>query len=323
MADAAQPIDFTGQTVIVTGGGAGIGRAYCLAFAERGARVVVNDLEGAGQERAEEVVERIRAAGGEAIASLHSVATREGGEAIIADALAAYGRIDALVNNAGVLLDDPLEELSDADIDAMIAIHLKGAFHLTRPAFRAMKDAGYGRIVFTGSSSGMFGHAWHAAYGAAKTGLLGLSNVTALEGAPHGILSNIVMPNAMTALASGIKQGFRDNADFMASVNRVDFTTLMPALRPEFTAPLVVYLASRACRSTHNIYSQAGNRYARVVIGEADGWLAGLDQPPGAEEISANIGRIEDIRTVHLPMTNYDELGLSIAANQARTAKRP
>jgi len=149
--------------------------------------------------------------------------------------------------------------------------------------------------------------------------LLGLSNVVALEGSPHGILSNLVMPNAMTALASNIKLGFRDNADFMASVERVDFTTLLPALRPEFTAPLVVYLASRACRSTHNVYSQAGNRYARVVIGEAEGWLAGLSGAPSAEEIADHMDRIEDIGTLHLPQTNYDELGLSIAANQAQS----
>lgn len=315
MPDEAKPIDFQGQSIIVTGGGAGIGRAYCLAFAERGAKLVVNDLDGPGRHRAEEVVDTIRAAGGEAILSLHSVATRMGGEAIVADALDAFGRVDVLVSNAGTLLDDPFEDLAEADIDAMIAVHLKGAFHVAQPAFRAMKAAGYGRIVFTGSSSGMFGHAWHAAYGAAKTGLLGLSNVVALEGSPHGILSNIVMPNAMTALAGGIKQGFRDNADFMASVDRVDFTTLMPALRPEFTAPIVLYLASRACRSSHNVYSQAGNRYARVVIGEAAGWVASLEAPPSPEDIARHWARIEDIGTVHLPMTNYDELGLSIGAN--------
>ncbi|WP_157220655.1 SDR family NAD(P)-dependent oxidoreductase [Flavisphingomonas formosensis] len=321
MTDDAQPIDFAGQSVIVTGGGAGIGRAYALAFAERGAKVVVNDLDGPGRARAEEVVDAIRAAGGEAITSLHSVATRAGGDAIVADALAAYGRIDALINNAGVLLDDAFEDLTDTDIDAMIAIHLKGAFHLAQPVFRVMKTAGYGRIVFTGSSSGMFGHAWHAAYGAAKTGLLGLSNVVALEGSPFGILSNVVMPNAMTALAGNIKQGFRDNADFMASVERVDFTTLLPALRPEYTAPLVVYLASRACRSSHSVYSQAGNRYARVIVGEAQGWLSSLDAPPSPEEIARHWAEVEDISTLHLPLTNYDELGISIAANRERLAQ--
>jgi NAD(P)-dependent dehydrogenase (short-subunit alcohol dehydrogenase family) len=315
--DISAPIDFHGQAVIVTGGGAGLGRAYCLAFAERGAKVVVNDLGTPGASRADEVVDAIRAAGGEAIASLHSVATRQGGEAIVADALAAFGRIDALVNNAGILRDDPFDALDDAQIDEMIAIHLKGAFYLTQPAFRAMKAAGYGRIVFTGSSSGMFGHAWHAAYGAAKTGLVGLTNIVALEGAPHGIRANMIMPNAMTGLSENIQQGFLAIPDFAASVQRADLAALMPTIKPEFAAPLVLYLASRACTSTHNIYSQAGNRYARVIIGVGDGWRSGADRPPSAEEIAGHWGEIERADAIHLPMTNYDELGLAANAGVA------
>lgn len=307
-------VDFTGQAAIVTGGGNGIGRAHCLALAAHGAKVVVNDVgatsagSGRAREAADKVVDEIRAAGGEAIANYDSVATREGGAAIIGAAMKAFGRVDALVNNAGFLTDAPFDEMSDAQIDTIIDVHLKGAFYVSQPAFRVMKDAGYGRIVFTGSSSGMFGHAWHASYGAAKAGIMGLMNVVALEGVPHGILANAIMPNAVTRISESVSKGFMDNKPFAETMTRVNFAPLLPSVKAEWTAPLAVYLASKVCQSTHNLYSQAGNRYARVFIGVTEGWRSPGDQPPGPEALGAHWSEIEDRATYYLPLTNYDEL---------------
>lgn len=307
-------IDFTGQVAIVTGGGNGIGRAHCLALAARGAKLVVNDLgatsagTGRASEAADRVVEEVRAAGGAAIPNYESVATREGGAAIIAAAMKAFGRVDALVNNAGFLTDAPFDEMTDAQIDTIIDVHLKGAFYVSQPAFRVMKDAGYGRIVFTGSSSGMFGHAWHASYGAAKAGILGLMNVVALEGVPHGILANAIMPNAVTRISDSLSRGFMENKPFAETMTRINFAPLLPSVKAEWTAPLAAYLASKSCQSTHNVYSQAGNRYARVFIGVTEGWKSPGDQPPSPDAIGAHLSAIEDRSTYYLPLTNYDEL---------------
>lgn len=310
-------IDFAGRVVVVTGGGNGLGRAYCLALDERGATVIVNDrgtsIAGAGHstDPADQVVTEIRKAGGKALANHDDVATRHGGTSIVEAALDNFGRVDALINNAGFLTEAVFEDMSDAQIDAMLDVHLKGAFHVTQPAFRAMRAAGYGRIVFTGSSSGMFGHVGHAGYGAAKAGIAGLMNVVALEGQPHGIQANLIMPNAVTrisqVLSDTVTQG---NEAFAASMRSVDFAPLLPSVTPEFAAPLVVYLASEACRSSHNLYSQAGDRYARVFIGVTKGWESGRDAPPSAEAIARHWSLVEDRETYHMPMTNYDELAI-------------
>lgn len=309
-------VNLEGRVAVVTGGGNGLGRAHCLALARHGARVLVNDLgadtAGAGVDRdaAEQVVAEIRAFGGEAAASHASVATREGGAAIIARAIEQFGRIDALVNNAGYMADGAFEELDDHQIDGMLDVHVRGAFHVTQPAFRAMKKAGYGRIVFTGSSSAMFGHAWHAAYGAAKGALFGLCNVVAIEGQPHSIRANLVMPSALTRLSTGMKAGFIDNADFAKSVASVDLDPLMPAMLPDYAASLVVYLASEACASTHNLYSQMAHRYSRVFIGVTDGWQAPSGGPPSPDDIADHWDEIEGRETYHLPLTNYDEMAI-------------
>jgi NAD(P)-dependent dehydrogenase (short-subunit alcohol dehydrogenase family) len=161
-------ISFDGRVAVVTGGGNGLGRDYCLNLAARGARVVVNDLggtgagQGASHGAADRVVEEIRAAGGQAVASHDSVATREGGAAIIATAMQAFGRVDIVINNAGFLRNNRFEDLSDEQIDAVMNVHLKGAFYVTQPAYRVMKDQGYGRILFTASASGLYGHPWLA-----------------------------------------------------------------------------------------------------------------------------------------------------------------
>lgn len=177
-------IRFDGRVGIVTGAGGGLGRAYVMELARLGARVVVNDI---AYGAADKVVAEIAANGGSAVASRDSVATRAGGRAIYDHAVEAFGRIDILISNAGILRQARFEDMSEADIDEVIDVHLKGAFHVGQPAFAAMKSQGYGRMLFTSSSSGLFGHPWQASYAAAKAGVVGLANAIALEGKPHGI----------------------------------------------------------------------------------------------------------------------------------------
>src|SRR6476659_473647 len=184
-------IDFEGQVAVVTGAGRGLGRLYAMELARRGASVVVNDLggtmhgDGADASVADRVVEEISAAGGTAVASHDSVDSPEGGEAIVRTAVESFGRLDALVSNAGIFNSIAFDELTPADWRRMLGVHLDGGFYLSQPAFRLMKAQGYGRFVFITSSAGFFGQPLEAHYAAAKTGLLGLTNVIGLEGEPY------------------------------------------------------------------------------------------------------------------------------------------
>ncbi len=214
-------IRFDGRVAIVTGAGSGLGRDYATELAKRGAKVVVNDLGGSGagtgasHRPADAVVNAIRSAGGEAVASHDSVATRSGGEAIVRTALDAFGRVDIVINNAGFLRNNRFEDLSDSQIDAIVDVHLKGAFYVSQPAYRVMAANKYGRFIFTGSASAMFGHAWQANYAAAKGGLMGLSHIVAIEGSAHGIHSNLMLPNANSRLADEMTTGFHEIPEFV------------------------------------------------------------------------------------------------------------
>jgi NAD(P)-dependent dehydrogenase (short-subunit alcohol dehydrogenase family) len=308
-------MDFTGRVAIVTGAGGGLGRTYALDLARRGAGVVVNDLRGA-----EEVVAEIEAAGGRAIASCHSVASREGGGAIVAAAVEGFGRIDILVSNAGNLRHARFEDMGEADIDEVIGVHLKGAFNVGQPAFAAMKRQGYGRIVFTASASGLFGHPWQASYAAAKAGIFGLANVVALEGKDHGVLCNVVLPNAHTPMAGSVDFAWttevRDPAEALKRL------LALPGgggerLDPAWVSPLVLHLASEACTATHGVYSACSGRFARVVVGVSEGWVAG--QRPEAEDVAANWQAISEPSGLTEPHSVYDE---ALAARQALIASQ-
>ncbi|HEY5676405.1 MAG TPA: SDR family NAD(P)-dependent oxidoreductase, partial [Myxococcales bacterium] len=206
-------VRFDGRVAVITGAGNGLGKDYALELARRGAKVVVNDLggsgagEGASHKAADLVVEQIRDSGGEAIANYDSVASREGGGAIIQAALDAFGKVDICISNAGFLRNARFEDLDDERIDAILNVHLKGAFYVAQPAYRAMRQKGYGRFLFTGSASAMYGHAWQANYAAAKGGLMGLSHVVAIEGSAYGITSNLIMPTAQSRLAQEMDEG--------------------------------------------------------------------------------------------------------------------
>ncbi|MFA5941073.1 MAG: SDR family NAD(P)-dependent oxidoreductase [Sinimarinibacterium sp.] len=282
------PIDFKDQVVIVTGAGRGLGRLYALEFARRGAAVVVNDLggsmrgDGADGSVADRVVEEIRSSGGRAVASHHSVATPAGGEAIVRTAVEQFGRLDAVVSNAGIFGSADFELLTADEWRRMLSVHLDGSFYLSQPAFRVMKAQGYGRFVFTSSSAGLFGQPQEAHYAAAKAGIFGLSNVVAIEGEEHGIKANSVLPFGFSRMVTETVGG----ADAAAQI------PFLQLIDPKLVVPMVVFLASRACELSHHHYSTGAGRYARVFAGLGEGWLAPAGSVPTAEDIAANLGKV-------------------------------
>lgn len=297
-------IDFNDQVVIVTGAGRGLGRLYALDLAKRGAAVVVNDLggsmrgEGADGSVADQVVDEIRRAGGKAVASYDSVATPEGGEAIVRIAIEHFGRLDAVISNAGIFGSADFESLTADEWRRMLGVHLDGSFFLGRPAYRVMKAQGYGRFVFTSSSAGLFGQAQEAHYAAAKAGILGLSNVVAIEGEEHGIKANCVLPFGFSRMVTETVGGEGTAAEI----------PFLKIIDPKLVVPIVVYLASRACELTHQNYSAGAGRYARVFAGLGEGWLAPAGSEPTAEDIAANVGKMSATRPFSVPTSIVDEV---------------
>ncbi|BBX11646.1 short-chain dehydrogenase [Mycobacterium novum] len=297
-------IDFTDRVVVVTGAGRGLGRLYALELARRGASVVVNDLggsmggDGADSSIADLVVDEITAAGGVAVASHDSVDSPAGGEAIIATAVERFGRLDAVISNAGIFNSIAFEDISADDWRRMLRVHLDGGFYLSQPAYRIMAKQGYGRFVFVSSSGGMFGQPLEAHYAAAKAGLVGLSNVIAIEGAAHGIASNTVLPFGFSRMVT----------DTVGDPEAVEKTGFLQAIRPELVVPMVVYLASRDCELTHQNYSACAGRFARVFIGLGHGWLAEADDLPTADDIAANLARVAATDPFTVPGSIFEEV---------------
>ncbi|HYB35239.1 MAG TPA: SDR family NAD(P)-dependent oxidoreductase [Mycobacterium sp.] len=297
-------IDFSGQVVIVTGAGRGLGRLYALEFARRGASVVVNDLggsmhgEGADPTVADEVVDQVQRAGGTAVASHDSVDRPEGGEAIVHTAVDRFGRLDAVVSNAGIFNSISFEVLSQDDWRRMLSVHLDGGFYLSQPAYRVMKAAGYGRFVFISSSGGMFGQPLEAHYAAAKAGLVGLANVIAIEGAQHGILANTILPFGFSRM---VTETVRDP-------KALEETGFLKAIQPELVVPIVVFLASRACEFTHHNYSACAGRFARVFVGLGEGWLADAGSIPTAEDIAIHLSEVSTTEPFTVPASIFEEV---------------
>ena len=291
-------IAFDNRVAIVTGAGGGLGRAYALDLARRGARVIVNDLGGAvdgtggGERPADAVVAEIAAAGGEAVADYHSVTSPEGGAAVVEKAISAFGTVDVVINNAGILRDKSFANLEWADLDAVLDVHLKGAFYVSQPAFRVMKEKGYGRFVFTSSNSGLLGNFGQANYAAAKMGLVGLSNVIAIEGAKYGIRSNVIAPVARTRMTEDLLGPFASQLD------------------PAKVVAMVVYLASEENEGTHEIFSAGGGRFARFFVGVNRGWNAAGAGPPTAEDVGDHLDEIRDISTHEVFGSSAEELAL-------------
>ena len=298
-------IDFSGQVVIVTGAGRGLGRLYALDLARRGAAVVVNDLggsmsgSGADPGVADRVVAEIEQAGGVAVASHDTVASPEGGQAIVDAAVDRFGRVDGVVSNAGIFQTLPFDELSADDWRHMLNVHLDGSFYVSQPAFRVMKAQRYGRFVFTSSSAGIFGQPLTAHYAAAKAGLVGLANVVAIEGAEHGILANTVLPFGYSRMVS---ETVPDPEQLRAQ------SAFLQSIEPELVVPIVVFLASRACELTHHCYSAGAGRYARVFAGLADGWLAERGSAPTADDVAAHLTEVSATESFSIPSSIFDEV---------------
>jgi NAD(P)-dependent dehydrogenase (short-subunit alcohol dehydrogenase family) len=291
--------------VLVTGAGRGLGRMYALELAQRGASVVVNDLggdmtgDGADTSVADGVVEEIRRAGGVAAASYHSVDSPEGGEAIVRAAAQEFGRLDAVVSNAGIFQTVPFTDLSPDDWRRMVRVHLDGAFHVSQAAFRVMRSQGYGRFVFITSSAGLFGQPNSAHYAAAKAGIVGLANVIAIEGAEHGVLANCVLPFGYSRMVTGTV-GSREDLEPEPG--------FLHAIEPELVVPAVVFLASRKCDLTHHCYSACAGRFARVFIGLGAGWVAARGTNPTADDVAAHLEEISATEPFIVPTSIFDEV---------------
>lgn len=250
---------FDGRVAVITGGGRGLGAAYARLLAPKGCQVVVNDLgapikgDGSDAGVAQQLVDEIRAAGGEAVADTHSVATPEGAQAIVQTALDAYGKVDILIHNAGNVRYGTIRELSFEDFKSVVDVHLMGAFYMVKAVHPMMCDAGYGRIVLTSSIGGIYGNNRCVNYGISKSGMIGLNNVAALEGELHNVKSNVIVPSAVTRMAEGL-----DISQY-------------PPMEPELVAPTVAWLAHERCDVSGEMIAAIGGRVARCFIAETRG----------------------------------------------------
>jgi NAD(P)-dependent dehydrogenase (short-subunit alcohol dehydrogenase family) len=292
-------LGFDGKVAIVTGAGGGLGRSHVLELARRGALVVVNDLggsvdgTGSSTTAAQAVVDEVKAAGGEAVANYDSVATPEGGRAIVQTALDTYGRIDIIVNNAGILRDSSFKNMDADKVQPVLDVHLKGAFNVTQPAWEHMRNQSYGRIVNTSSGAGIFGNFGQTNYGAAKMGLVGLTRVLAVEGAKYNIKANAIAPLAKTRMTEDILGPVADK------------------VQPEQITPVVAYLVHEDVPVTGEIYSVGGGRVARVFIGLTQGIV---DPKLTAEVVRDRFDEIRDETGYEVPGELNDELRIAIQA---------
>jgi NAD(P)-dependent dehydrogenase (short-subunit alcohol dehydrogenase family) len=278
-------INFKGKVAIVTGAGAGLGKTYALELAKRGCKVVVNDLggardgSGASHGPAQDVVDEIKKAGGEAAANYDNVATIEGGQGIVKTAVDAFGKVDIVINNAGILRDKSFLKMEPEIWDLVIAVHLRGAYCVTQPAFAIMKEQNYGRVVLTTSGAGLYGNFGQTNYAAAKMGLIGLMNALKIEGAKYNVKINTIAPVAASRLTEDVMP-----PEFFAK------------LKPEFITPLVTYLASEENQDSGYIFNCGMGWYSRTAIMMGNGALIGDgNRDIKAEEIRDSWKKITDL----------------------------
>ena len=292
-------LGFDGKVAIITGAGGGLGRSHALDLAKRGALIVVNDLGGSSdgvghsETAAQKVVDEVKAAGGEAVANYDSVATPEGGASIVQTAVDAYGRVDLIINNAGILRDTSFKNMTPDQLNPVLDVHLRGAFYVTQPAWQLMRDQGYGRIINTSSGAGIFGNFGQTNYGAAKMGLVGFTRVLAVEGAKNNIKANAIAPVAKTRMTEELLGAAADK------------------LAPELVTPIVTYLAHEDCPVSGEVYSVGGGRIARVFMGVTPGHFDPELTPEGVRD---NFDKIRREDGYEVPGNLNEEMLLAFKA---------
>ncbi len=293
---------YDGKVAIITGAGGGLGRSHALLLASRGAKVVVNDLggsvDGSGSGSAtpaEKVVAEIKAAGGEAVVDSHNVAQRESAAQIIKTALDNFGRVDIVINNAGILRDKSFRNMTPELFDPVMAVHLMGTVWVTQAAWELMREQQYGRIINTSSAAGIFGNFGQTNYGAAKMGIVGFTNVIALEGAKYNIKANVLAPGAKTRMTTDLMGPMADQFD----------------MDPAQVSPIVAYLAHEDCPVSGEIYSAAAGRVGRIFIGATKGIF---DKKLTLEKIRDNFDKIRDETGYTVPHNATEEMGLLFQA---------
>jgi NAD(P)-dependent dehydrogenase (short-subunit alcohol dehydrogenase family) len=303
---------FDEQVAVITGAGGGLGKQYALLLAARGARVVVNDIggsvtgDGSSAEAATAVAEEIQQQGGEAVADSRSVTSPEGGAAIIDTALRAWGRVDIVINNAGIVGDAPFEDMTPERFDPLVDVHLKGAFHVTRPAWKVMREQRYGRIVNTCSAAGILGAEGMSNYGSAKTGLIGFTRVLAAEGAGHDIKVNAISPIAYTRMLAHSVEGASSQDDPSAQAVLDDLVgQYLQKLDPVLVAPVVAFLAHPDCPVSGEIYTVGAGHVARFFIGRTQGFYS---PALSVEDVRDHLNEIRDEAGYTVPGGPADEM---------------
>src|SRR3954447_2315053 len=293
-------LGFEGKVAIITGAGGGLGRSHALELAKRGALVVVNDLggsvdgQGGSHTAAQQVVDEIKAAGGEAVPNYDSVATPEGGANIVKTAVDSFGRIDIIVNNAGILRDASFKNMTPDTLNPVLDVHLRGAFYVTQPAWSIKRDQGYGRIVNTASGAGVFGNFGQTNYGAAKMGLVGFTRVLAVEGAKNNIKANAIAPVAKTRMTEELLGAMADKLD------------------PAYITPIVAWLAHEDCPVSGEVYSCGGGHVARVFLGVTPGYTH--TEELSVEDVRDNFEAIREEDGYSVPANLTDEMMLTLKA---------
>ncbi|OBH25097.1 short-chain dehydrogenase [Mycobacterium sp. E342] len=308
---------FDDQVAVITGAGRGLGRQYALLLAERGARVVVNDIggsvtgEGTDSEAANAVAEEIRRQGGQAIADTHGVTSPEGGQAIIDTAVRAWGRVDILINNAGIVGDAPFEDMTAERLEPVLNVHLDGAFYVTRPVWKVMREQRYGRVLNTCSAAGILGAERMSNYGAAKTALIGFTRVLAAEGAEHGIKVNAVAPIAYTRMLTHSLDaaGPQDDPAAQAVLNDL-VGQYLQQLDPAQVAPVAAFLTHRDCPVSGEIYTAGAGHVARFFIGRTTGFY---DPKLSIEDVRDHLDEIRDEAGYTVPGGPTDEMAALFA----------
>jgi NAD(P)-dependent dehydrogenase (short-subunit alcohol dehydrogenase family) len=311
-ATSSNDLRFDDQVAVITGAGGGLGRQYALLLASRGARVVVNDTggsvtaDGSNIEAANAAAEEIRRRGGEAVADSHTVTSPEGGQAIVDTALRTWGRVDIVINNAGIVRDAPFEEMTADRLEPLVDVHLKGAFYVTRPAWKVMREQRYGRTVNTCSAAGILGAEGMSNYGAAKTGLIGFTRVLAAEGAGQNIKVNAIAPIAYTRMLAHSVDGAGQQADPSAQAVLDDLVgQYLRKLDPALAAPVVAFLAHQDCPVTGEIYTVGAGHVARFFIGRTKGFYS---PALSIEDVRAHLEEIRDEAGYTVPSGPADEM---------------